>query len=168
MSKGFLGTTASMAVDRALVVEAGMGIALIVGAVLARRRRYGAHAWCQSTVVILNLVMIVQVMVPSFRRQVVPEIPAGLGDVHYAIAMAHGALGTVAELFALYVVLAAGTTIMPSRLRLSQYKRWMRVALALWLITLLLGAATYVQWYGLPFRSRVARFHQSMVPVIVQ
>jgi uncharacterized membrane protein YozB (DUF420 family) len=163
MSKGFLGTAAPMAADRALVIEVGMGLALIVGAVLARRRHYRAHGWCQSIVVLLNLVMITQFMVSSFRRQIIPVIPDDLGNIHYAIAMAHGAMGMVAEAFALYIVLAAGTTILPSRLRFSRYKRWMRVALALWLITLLSGSATYVQWYGLPFRTVVARFRQGMV-----
>ena len=152
MSKGFLGTAASLAADRALVIEMGMGVALIAGTVLARLRHYRAHAWCQSAVVVLNLAMIVQFMVPSFRRQVAPEIPAGLGEVHYAVAMAHGVLGTVAELFALYVVVATGTKIVPKRLRYSRsrYNPWMRAALVLWLVTLLSGLATYVQWYGLP------------------
>jgi uncharacterized membrane protein YozB (DUF420 family) len=163
MSKGFLGTAAPMAADRALVIEIGMGLALLVGAVLARRRHYRAHGWCQSIVVLLNLVLIIQFMVPSFRHQVFPGIPGDLGDIHYAIAMAHGALGTIAELFALYVVLAAGTTILPRRLRFSRFKRWMRMALALWLITLLSGIATYVQWYGLPLRAGVTRFRQAMV-----
>jgi uncharacterized membrane protein YozB (DUF420 family) len=163
MSKGFLGTAASLAADRALVIEMGMGVALIVGTVLARRRHYRAHAWCQGAVVLLNLAMIVQFMVPSFRRQVVPEIPTGLGDVYYAVATAHGALGTVAELFAVYVALAAGTKILPRRLRFSRYKPWMRAALALWLITLLSGMATYVQWYGLPHLSGVGRSLKTQV-----
>src|ERR1043166_149230 len=151
-----------MAADRALVIETGMGIALIVGAVLARCRHYRAHAWCQSAVVLFNLAMIIQFMVPSFRRQVAPEIPAGLGEVHYAVAMVHGALGTVAELFALYVV-AAGTKILPRRLRFSRYKPWMRAAMVLWLVTLLSGLATYVQWYGLPHLRGASRSLKTQV-----
>lgn len=152
MSKGFLGTAASLAADRTLVIETAMGVSLIVGTIFARRRQYRAHAWCQSAVVLLNLGVIAQFMVPSFRRQVAPEIPASFGEIHYAIAAIHGMLGTVAELLALYVVLAAGTNILPKRLRFLQYKRWMRLALALWWIELLLGLAMYVQWYGLPRR----------------
>jgi uncharacterized membrane protein YozB (DUF420 family) len=165
MSKGFLGTAAPMAADRALVIEIGMGIALIVGVALARRRHYRAHGWCQFIIVLLNLVLIVQFMEPSFRHQVLPAVTDDLGDIHYAIAMAHGALGTIAELFALYIVLAAGTTILPTRLRFSRYKRWMRVALVLWLITLLSGIATYVQWYGLPLRRGVTRLQHGKVPL---
>jgi uncharacterized membrane protein YozB (DUF420 family) len=152
MSKGFLGTAASLAADRTLVIETAMGVALIVGAVFARRRHYRAHDLCQSAVVLLNLGVIAQFMVPSFRRQIAPEIPASLGEIHYAIAAVHGMLGTVAELLALCVVLAAGTNILPKRLRFLRYKRWMRLTLALWWIELLLGLAMYVQWYGLPRR----------------
>lgn len=138
--------------DEVLVAEMAMGMALIVGMVLARLRYYRMHAWCQSAVVLLNLLPILWFMMPSFRREVIPEIPSGLGEFHYWIATAHGILGTVAELLALYVVLAAGTKILPIRLRLLQYKRWMRLALALWWIELLLGLALYVQWYGFPRR----------------
>ena len=150
MSKGFLGTAASLTADRTLVIETAMGVALVVGALLARRRYYRAHGWCQSAVVLLNLAVIAQSMVPSFRRQIVPEIPASLGEMHYAIAAVHGLLGTIAELLAVCVVLAAGTNILPKRLRFLRYKRWMRLTLALWWIELLLGLAMYVQWYGLP------------------
>jgi uncharacterized membrane protein YozB (DUF420 family) len=152
VSKGFLGTAASLAADRTLIIETAMGVALIIGTVLARRRDYRAHGWCQSAVVILNLVVIAQFMVPSFRRQIAPEIPASLNEVHYALAAIHGVLGTVAELLALYVVVVAGTNILPRRLRFSRYKRWMRLALALWWIELLLGLVMYIQWYGLPRR----------------
>ena len=152
MSKGFLGTAASLAADRTLVIETAMGMALIVGTVFARRRDYRAHGWCQSAVVLLNLGVIAQFMVPSFRGQIAPEIPASLGELHYAIAAIHGLLGTVAETLALYVVLAAGTNVLPTRLRFVRYKRWMRLALALWWIELLLGLAMYLQWYGLPHR----------------
>ena len=93
----------------------------------------------------------------AFRRQIAPEIPVSLNEVHYAIAAIHGLLGTVAELLALYVVLVAGTNILPKRLRFLRYKRWMRLALAFWWIELLLGLAMYVQWYGLPRRINMTR-----------
>jgi len=157
VSKGFLGTAASLAADRTLIIETAMGVALIVGTILARRRHYRAHGWCQSAVVVLNLVVIAQFMVPSFRHQIAPEIPASLGELHYGIAAVHGLLGTVAELLALCVVLAAGTNILPKWLRFLRYKRWMRLALALWWIELLLGLAMYVQWYGLPRRVSTTR-----------
>ena len=55
MNRGFLRTGAPLGSDLTLVVEIGMGLALLAGMLLARRRRYRAHAWCQSAVVLLNL-----------------------------------------------------------------------------------------------------------------
>lgn len=146
-----------------MVAEMAMGVALIVGMILARLRYYRAHAWCQWVVVLLNTVVIVQFMAPTFRRQIAPEIPASLGEIHYAMAAAHGMLGTVVELLALYIVLAAGTNILPQPLRFQRYKRWMRLALAVWWIELVLGLALYVHWYGLP--RRIGTAHSPTISV---
>ena len=150
MGKGFLGTAASRAADLTLVIELGMGLLLVLGAMLARKRRYRAHAWCQTAVVLLNLVVITVYMAPDFRRQVLPAMRADFGGLHYLLAAAHGALGVIAELFAIYIVLAAGTSFLPPRLRVAKYVPWMRSALALWWLSLLLGLATYFSWYILP------------------
>ena len=148
--KGFLGTGATFEADLNLVVQVIMGIALIAGSLLAKRKRYTAHGICQTTVLLLNLVMIVLVMGPSFHRQVVPALPEHLGDRYYAMATSHAALGIVAELLGLYIVLVAGTNIVPRRLRFQRWKLWMRAELALWCVTLLTGVATYYAWYMAP------------------
>jgi hypothetical protein len=36
-----------------VLLEFGMGVALLIGAVLARMRRFRLHAWCQSANVLL-------------------------------------------------------------------------------------------------------------------
>lgn len=145
--QGFLGTQAPLRADVTLVAEIAMGLTLVFGMFLARRRHYRAHAWCQSAVVTLNLIVIALVMAPSFRSQVAPKIPARLARPYYAMATAHAAVGCATELLALYIVVAAGTKILPERLRLVRYKLWMRIALAAWWLTLLLGVITYVRWY---------------------
>ena len=86
-------------------------------------------------------------MIPSFHAQVFPKIPAKLGNAYYAVATVHGALGVVAEIAALYVLLAAGTSILPEKLQITNYRLWMRSVLALWWLVLLLGIATYMRWY---------------------
>jgi len=130
-----------------LLVEAAMGMALLAGAVLARRRHYRAHAWCQSAVVLLNLVLIGFAMAPSFYIQLAPKIPQAMRKSYYAIAVGHASLGVIAELAGLYIILAAGTQVLPKRLRLRNYRAWMRATLILWWVVLLLGVATYVRWY---------------------
>lgn len=56
-----------------LLLEIAMGVGLLIGALLARMRRFRAHAWCQSAIVLLNLAVIVIVMIPSFRVHVSPK-----------------------------------------------------------------------------------------------
>ena len=153
MNRGFLGTGAPFTSDLTLVVEIGMGLALLAGMLLARRRCYRAHAWCQSAVVLLNLVAIALAMAPSFRRSFAPPIPAVFNNSYYAFAAVHAALGTVAELLGLYTLAVAGTNILPRRLRFTSYKPWMRTALALWWLVLLLGIGTYLRWYLVPVLS---------------
>ena len=68
-------------------------------------------------------------------------------------ATAHAALGSIVEGAALYILLAAGTQLLPKKLRLTRYKLWMRTVLAGWLLALLLGLATYARWY-IPHRFR--------------
>lgn len=147
MREGFFGTAAPFYVDLVLLLELVMGLALLSGAFLARLGKFRAHAWCQSAVVVLNTVVIGLVMLPSFHRQVWPRIPRKLGKSFYAMATAHAALGATVECAALYILLAAGTTLMPETLRLTRYKLWMRAVLVSWWGVIFLGAATYARWY---------------------
>ncbi|HEV2194664.1 MAG TPA: hypothetical protein VGR55_03750 [Candidatus Acidoferrum sp.] len=124
-----------------------MGAGLLAGAWLAHAKRYRQHGWCQSLIVLLNLAVIGLSMAPSFRLQVLPRIPARLSRPYFALATAHAALGSVTELAAVYILLAAGTGVLPERLRITRYKLWMRTVLALWWLVLLLGLATYARWY---------------------
>jgi len=97
--------------------------------------------------VLLNLAVIALMMIPSFRVHVFPRIPAKLGKAYYALATMHAALGSITELAGLYILLAAGTTVSPEKLRITNYKLWMRSVLVLWWLVLLLGFATYTRWY---------------------
>jgi uncharacterized membrane protein YozB (DUF420 family) len=147
--KGFLGTYASFAADLNVLLQIAMGVALLAGTWLARRKRYRAHGVCQAAVLILNLFLIGFVMWPSFHEQVLPR---RLNKLHYAMATGHGALGAVAEIFGLYIVLVAGTNLLPRSWRIQRWKLWMRAELALWWIVLVTGIATYFIWYVPMFR----------------
>jgi uncharacterized membrane protein YozB (DUF420 family) len=147
LNEGFLGTAAPRYADVVLLLEIGMGVGLLIGAALARMRRIRLHAWCQSVIVLLNFVVIVLTMVPSFQAHVSPKIPLKLGKAYYALATAHGALGSVTEMVGLYILLAAGTNVLPHKFRVTEYKLWMRSLLVLWWLVLLLGLATYARWY---------------------
>ena len=148
---GFLGTGATFAADVNFIVQLAMSGALIVGVILAKQKRYRAHGACQTTVLLLNLWMIALTMWPSFREQVVPRIPRALERPYYAIATVHMLLGSSAELLGIYVVLVAGTKLAPQSLRFTNWKRWMRIELALWMLALTWGIGTYYEWYVAPF-----------------
>jgi hypothetical protein len=148
--KGFLGTWASFGADVNLLIQFAMGIALLAGALLARARRYTAHGICQALVLLLNLPMVALVMWPSFQVRVMPRFTSHFGKRDHAIATAHGALGALAELLGLYIVVVAGTNVLPVTWRIQRWKLWMRIELVLWWVVLLMGLATYYVWYASP------------------
>jgi len=150
--KGFLGTGAPFGADLNLVVQLIMGLALIAGVLLAKQKRYTAHGICQTTVLLLNLLMIELVMWPSFQQQVKPALSKVLHKWYYEAATIHALLGIAAELLGLYIVIVAGTDVLPQWLRFKRWKLWMRTELVLWAIVLVSGVGTYCAWYLAPFR----------------
>jgi hypothetical protein len=102
-----LATVAPFYANLTLLSELLMGVGLLAGALLALLKRFRQHAWCQSVIVLINLPLIVVAMLPSFRVYVAPRIPLKLGKAYYAVATAHAALGTLAEVGGLYILLAA-------------------------------------------------------------
>lgn len=63
-----------------------------------------AHGVCQAVLLILNLPMIAFGMWLSFDARVLPRFSRHFGKRHYAIAMIHGALGALAEVLGLYIL----------------------------------------------------------------
>jgi uncharacterized membrane protein YozB (DUF420 family) len=151
-TKGFLGTGATFGADLNLIAQLIMAVALTAGALLAKRKRYRAHGICQTTVLLVNLLMIGLVMWPSFQQQVKPALSKSVHKWYYGAATIHAALGVVAELLGLYIVVVAGTNILPRWLRFEDWKWWMRTELLLWAVVLVAGVGTYCAWYVAPFR----------------
>ena len=90
------------------------------------------------------------------RVEVRPEhlirgVPAGqvsiergvMNRVNVAVA-GHVILGMLTLLLGGWVVLVAGTNVVPPRWRFRDYKAWMRTLLALWWLTIAFGVATYL------------------------
>ena len=108
--------------------------------------------YCQTTVLLLTLLMIGLVMWPSFQQQVESAMSKVLHKWYYEVAAIHAALGITAEFLGLYIVVVAGTNALPQWLRFKHWKWWMRTELVLWAIVLLGGVGTYCAWYVAPFR----------------
>jgi uncharacterized membrane protein YozB (DUF420 family) len=147
MLSRILGTGAAAEADVNLILQIAMGVALLAGAVLARMKRFTAHAICQAAVLLINTVAIASVMWPSFQHTVLPHIHKHCCLAYYLWPIAHGALGAFAELFGVYIALVAGTNLLPAKLKFHRWKFWMRFELALWWLVLLTGIGTYLYWY---------------------
>jgi hypothetical protein len=91
-------------------------------------------------------------MWPPFRQQVAAPRAKVLPSRYYAIATIDAALGSAAELMALYIVLVAGTYLVPRQLRFKDWKRWMRIELLLCYVAFIGGLGSYYAWYIAAFR----------------
>lgn len=90
---GFLGTAANWAADMTLVLMIIIAATLTVGVVLARRKRYGAHRWVQTSSVILNVVLVLWLMILPYRDFVAPGVPQLLNEPFYLVTTLHGIVG---------------------------------------------------------------------------
>ena len=146
LSDGFLGRGAPYGADLNILLQIAVGVLLLAGMGLARWGRYRAHGVCQSIAFGLALTMTILWMIPAFRTIHADALGrAVVNRVTVAVAL-HSTLGTVVTLLAAWVILVAGTPLVPARLRFSNYKAWMRTLLTLWWISIVIGVATY--WFG--------------------
>ena len=143
---GFLGTSANFAADMTLVLSLLVAAGLTAGFVLARRGQYGAHRVVQTAAAGTNAVLVLWLMVLPFRDFIAPGVPQRLGERFYGVTTLHAVVGASALVFGLYVVLRANG-LMPKPLRFRNYRRFMRVAYALYLAATLIGIAVYLTWF---------------------
>lgn len=145
---GFLGSRAPMLSDLALVLVVLSAALMTTGWQLARHQRFGVHRWVQTSGVILNTLVVVLVMLNSFLKNVLPGIPAQLGQPYYAVTTPHALVGASAVLLGCFIVLRANG-LMPERLRFQNYKKFMRTAYALYMLATALGVTVYFVSYAM-------------------
>lgn len=144
---GFLGTSANWAADMTLLASALVALLLTIGVVLAVRGQYRAHRWFQTSAAALNAILVLWLMVLPFRDFVAPpDNPAGLPLSAIATTRIHAAVGTAALVFGLFVTLRANK-LMPKFLQFNNYKAFMRVAYALYMLATLIGLFVYITWF---------------------
>ena len=145
LSDGFLGRLSTFGADLNLLIQLGLGLLLFAGLLLARRSKYAMHGACQSVALVAALVMTGIWMLPAYHNNYGPAI-FKLGNRVNAAVAAHVVAGSVALLLGIYVVLVAGTQLVPKALRFGNYKAWMRTLITVWWLALLLGVLTY--WFA--------------------
>lgn len=144
---GFLGTSANWAADMTLLMSALVALLLTIGVVLAVRGQYRAHRWFQTGAATLNAVLVLWLMILPYRDFVVaPNNPGLLPLPAIATTRIHAAVGALALVFGLYVTLSANK-LMPKFLRFSNYKAFMRVAYALYMLATFIGLFVYITWF---------------------
>jgi uncharacterized membrane protein YozB (DUF420 family) len=131
----------------ALVLSVVAAVMFTIGWRLAVARRYTAHRRVQTAAVVLSTVAAAAWMIRSFVLYVVPAIPAKLSQRAYAVATAHAVVGVVALIFGVYVVLGA-RELVPSRLRFTDFKAFMRSSYALYLLGTLTGVVLFAVAYA--------------------
>jgi plastocyanin len=128
-----------------LVAQLLLLLGLWGGAYLAHAHRFRAHGAVQTTLVLANLFFIFFVMISSFNTYIIAG-QTTTGSVA-RIMLLHGALGLVAELTALYLLVRMRTKLLPPRLRVRNIKRLMRAVLLLWTVVVVVGATLYGERY---------------------
>jgi uncharacterized membrane protein YozB (DUF420 family) len=140
---GFLGTRATLRSDLTLVLIIVTAVLFNIGFILARRKQFEAHRWVQTSSVILNSLVVVISMVTSYIIYILPGIPAKLATGDYAVTTLHAIIGAIGLIFGIFVMLR-GNELVPKSLRFTNYKPFMRLAFALYMLATLGGVSLYI------------------------
>lgn len=142
---GFLGTGASLGADIALLGESFLYFLLLVGIAVQLMRLWKAHDWIMTVVVIGNGFLILLIMISSYRG-LVSFLASGNAELgpDLLLPLVHGVLGTLAELVAIYCMLA-GHKILPRKIGTLRYFMWL--TFVLWTMAYILGVGTYAIYY---------------------
>jgi uncharacterized membrane protein YozB (DUF420 family) len=143
---GFLNTNANFAADMTLVLMLVIAALFTFGFYLARRRKYEAHRWVQTTAVLLNAILVLWMMILPFRDFVLRDQGGPRLPIFYAITVIHALIGAVAFPLGLFVMLR-GNNLVPRALRFRNYKLYMRTAYALYMFATLAGVLVYLVWF---------------------
>ncbi|MCI4323270.1 MAG: hypothetical protein L3K03_04525 [Thermoplasmata archaeon] len=143
------GSSAPIISDIAAVAEVAIAVGLVMGMFAVRRGHLRLHMYLQSSLVLVNLPIVLVWMVPQFVVNILPDLPGEIATPYYLLPTIMLFAGTAAELLGVYILLVAGTNRIPERFRFRNYKLWMRTELVLWCSVVLFGLSTYLSWYVL-------------------
>lgn len=128
-----------------------MFLALLLGWRFARIKDYTKHARVQTTVVLVNLLMIFFIMGVTFFGPEVLENPAGTSDRLIMIEISHGILGSLAALSGTYLVFRMTfERVLPQWIMVANFKRVMQITIVLWLLISVGGFAIFGMKYLAP------------------
>lgn len=138
---GFFGP--NLVADVTLVVQILFFLLLSAGVVAQLQGNHRWHRRLQIPVVLLNLLVIIFVMLPTFGR-VSAQLPAAMAQTPVFVAVSHALLGGLAQLLSLYCLLA-GLNILPRKFGVLRY--WMWSAYTAWTAAIVFGIGVYLVYY---------------------
>ncbi|MBN1218884.1 MAG: hypothetical protein JXM69_08150 [Anaerolineae bacterium] len=145
---GFLGTNANFAADMTLTLSVMVAILFTGGVGLAVKGYYQAHRWTQTTAAALNAILILWLMILPFRDFIIKDFMGPRPAIFYYVTSAHAVAGFCGLILGLFVVLRANNFILiPKALRFNNYKLFMRISYALYMLATLLGIWVYLTWF---------------------
>jgi uncharacterized membrane protein YozB (DUF420 family) len=144
----FFASNAPLTSDLVLVFEIAVGLVLILGMFLVRRGHVRAHMYIQSSMVLVNIPVVLAWMLPAYLQYVLPGIPGDLGQTAYWVPSLMLVAGIAAEALGVFIILVAATSLLPDRLRFRNYKLVMRSELVLWWVVLFTGISTYYVFFA--------------------
>ncbi|GIK28613.1 MAG: hypothetical protein IT298_03060 [Chloroflexi bacterium] len=151
---GFLSTDATLASDLTLLAYLLFLLpGMLLGFYFARRKKFSPHhKLVMTTVVIINWILIGFLMLVSYREGVIPYLSAEFNaDPRVALPIIHGVIGFTAQVLATYLALRMWfEKVLPRFVMVRNIKVFMRLTLAMWIITAVLGIAIYAVWYAVP------------------
>jgi uncharacterized membrane protein YozB (DUF420 family) len=159
---GFLGTGASLLADIALIVYILLIVpGMLIGTIFARRRLHRPHhKYTMTAITVINWVFILFLMLAAFTFDITGNIGQQAGNARYLLPAVHAVLGLPAQLLATYVIIRMfqeDAQVAAARKRgeteISKYwfkraRGTMRLTLALWLATAVIGIGNYMVRYG--------------------
>jgi uncharacterized membrane protein YozB (DUF420 family) len=148
VQKGIFGTRAILLSDLNLIAQFVLLVGLSWGVLLARRGHYKAHQYLQTSMVLLNLVLVLSIMVRSFTREVAPGLPGNLKTWFGVISTVHVGFGLLAITCSVYLLLRMNQ-LLPMKMRNENWKNLMRLTFGLYWIVGLFGLTLYYIWYVL-------------------
>ena len=144
---GFFPSAAPLLADLVALVEIALAVMLLVGMFLVRWGHVQAHAYLQTTIILVNIPIVLYWMVPAYLQLVLPYQTSELAEPVVFVPTLMLIAGVAAEALGIYILLVAGTTWIPERFRFRRYKLWMRTELALWWGIVLAGLTTYYLFF---------------------
>jgi hypothetical protein len=137
---GFFGTNAGYNSDLSLIASLFFFIIGLIAFFQARNRKFTPHANLMVWAVLLNWIPVLLVMVPTAMKIVQYDLKLTTG-AFAMMPLIHAIIGTVAQLVMTYTVIRMkwARKLPPRRTRVL-----MRVAMVLWVLTILGGIGLYV------------------------